>query len=130
MTTTSYRVRVWREPGGTWSAQARDVEGAFTAGDSLAAIRRNIRESIAVSLDLPRGAEDTMDVELSVEVDDLDEAIAETRAARAAAKRAPELTARTVLALRDRGMSVRDVAALLDITPGRVTQIEQQTAAA
>ena len=45
-------------------AVARDVDGAFTAGDSLAEVERNAKESIAVALDLPRGAEATVVVTL------------------------------------------------------------------
>lgn len=58
----TYRVRVWRESTVDRSAEA--VEGAFTAGRSLAESERNIRESVAVSLDVSRSAEDSMAVRL------------------------------------------------------------------
>lgn len=64
-----FRVVAWREPGCGWSAAASDVDGAFTAGDSLAELERNVRESIAVMLDLPRGAEDDMSIDLHASMD-------------------------------------------------------------
>lgn len=68
VTLTRYDVAVWREPGGDWSAQAIHVEGAFTAGRSLAEVERNIKESIALSLNLPRRAEETMEIRFDVSV--------------------------------------------------------------
>jgi predicted RNase H-like HicB family nuclease len=131
MATVIYSVSVWREPEGTWSASADDIDGAFTDGDSLSEIDRNIRESIAVTLDLPRGAEATMTVELHVRVsDDADELVSTAVRAREAAARSPELTAAAVRSLRDKGLSTRDIARLLGITHGRVGQLSAQKSAA
>jgi predicted RNase H-like HicB family nuclease len=69
MASVNYTATAWREPEGGWSASADDIDGAFTAGDSLAEIDRNIRESIAVALDLRRSAEDNMTMELNVRID-------------------------------------------------------------
>jgi len=119
------------EPDGTWSATADTVNGANTFGDSLAEVDRRIRESIAVTLDLPRGAEDAMDVALRIRVDDdVDPLVGDARTAREAAARAAELTAGAVRELRLRGLSIRDTARVLGITSGRVTQIEKERASA
>lgn len=127
----NYSATVWREPGGGWSARADDVDGAFTAGGSLSEIESNIRESIAVTLDLPRGAEDSMVVELRIRIDEAtDGLVTETVEARRAASRASALTADAVQLLRGKGLSVRDVARMLDVTPGRVAQIDKGRAAA
>lgn len=122
-----YTVTVWREPEGGWSASADGLDGAFTAGRSLAEVDRNIRESIAVTLDLPRGAEDGMDIDLRVRFGDdpIDDLVADTIKARQAAERAAVLTETAVEALRRRGVSVRDAAKVLGITSGRVTQLDK-----
>lgn len=127
----TYTVSVWREPEGGWSASAEGLDGAFTAGDSLAEVDRNIRESIAVTLDLPRGAEAAMDIDLRVRFDQtIDQLVADTLQARQAAARSVELTANAVHVLRRRGLSIRDVATVLGITPGRVGQLDSGRASA
>lgn len=126
---TTYRVTVWREPEGGWGASADEIDGAHTDGRSLAEIDRHIREAIALVLDLPRGAEDTMDVALHIRVgDDIDALVDDARRARQAAKRAQALTIDAVQALRKRGVSVRDAARVLGITSGRVSQLEKSQA--
>lgn len=132
MTYGPYVVQVWREDQGGWSAAAPEVNGAFTAGDSLAEIERNARESIAVALDLPRGAESDMTVTLEISVDHggpADELIASARATRAAAARAAHATEIAVYELRQRGISTRDVSRLVGITAGRVSQLDKNVAA-
>jgi len=119
-------VRVWREDEGGWSAAAVDVDGAFTAGDSLAEVERQIRESIAARLDLPRGAEADMTVTFEVSIDNggpVDQLVSTARAAREAATRAAAATEAAVTELRGRGVSVRDVSRLVGVTPGRVSQL-------
>lgn len=72
-----------------------------------------------------------MGIELHVRVDDaIDQLVSETVAARTAAKRAQVLTSDAVHRLRSRNVSVRDIAKILDITAGRVAQIDKGRAAA
>jgi predicted RNase H-like HicB family nuclease len=126
-----YLVRVWRESNGGWSAAASEVQGAFTAGDSLVEVERHARESIAAMLDLPRGAETDMALTLEVSVDDggpVDELVAAARAAREAAARAAQATEAAVAELRQRGISVRDVSRLVGVTAGRVSQLDKNAA--
>lgn len=126
---TTYQVDVWREPNGDWSAQAEGVDGAFTAGRSLTEVERNIRESIAVSLDLSRSAEAAMEIELKVSTTrpDLDELVQRARLAREEARQstatATELTAEAATELRAKGLSVRDIAKVLDISYQRAQQL-------
>ncbi|MBM7785518.1 hypothetical protein [Tenggerimyces flavus] len=126
---TTYQVDVWREPNGDWSAQAEGVDGAFTAGRSLTEVERNIRESIAVSLDLSRSAEAAMEIELNVSTTrpDLDELVQRARSAREEARQstatATELTAEAATELRAKGLSVRDIAKVLDISYQRAQQL-------
>lgn len=127
-----YIVTVWREDDGSWSAMARDVDGAFTAGASLAEVERNAKESIAAALDLPHSAEATMTVALDVSLDHggpVDDLITAARTARAAAAQAAQATETAVVELRHRGISTRDVGRLVGITSGRVSQIDKNTAA-
>lgn len=128
----TYIVTVQREPGDFgWFASADDVDGAHTGGKSLAEIDRGIRESIALVLDLPRGAEADLDIDLRIRVgDDVDPIVDDARAAREAAARAAAQTAVAVRQLRRRGLSVRDTARVLGITSGRVTQLEGADVAA
>ena len=128
----TYTVTVQREPGDYgWSASADDVDGAHTDGRSLAEVDRNIREAIAVILELPRGAEADMDIDLRIRVgDDVDPIVDDARAAREAAARAAAQTAIAVRQLRRRGLSVRDTARVLGITSGRVTQLDGADVAA
>lgn len=128
-TVTTYDVTVWREPTGDWSARADGADGALTAGSSLSEVERNIRESIAISLDLPRSAEASMEIRLTVSVDShIDALVGEARAARDVAARAPELSARAIRELRQRGLSVRDVAHVLGLSAQRVHQLSQRVA--
>lgn len=132
MNTEPYVVAVWREDDGSWSAAARDVDGAFTAGDSLAEIERNAKESIAAALDLPHSAEATMTITLDVSVDHggpIDDLVTTARTTRAAAAKAAQATETAVAELRNRGISTRDVGRLVGITPGRVSQIDKNAAA-
>jgi predicted RNase H-like HicB family nuclease len=126
-----YTVRVWRESDGGWSAAASEVDGAFTAGDSLVEVERHARESIAAMLDLPRSAEADMTVILEVSVDHggpADQMIAAAHAARQAAAHAAQATAAAVSELRQRGISVRDVSRLVGVTAGRVSQLDKNAA--
>lgn len=129
---TTFVVTAWHEPEGGWSARADIPEGAaFTSAESLAELDRNIRESIAGGLDLPRRAEAelTLDIQYRLGSPDLTEAVEAAAKARAAAAEAPRLTAIAVRALRHEGMSVRDTARIVGISPGRVAQIDTGSAA-
>jgi predicted RNase H-like HicB family nuclease len=129
--TMTYQVIVTRE-GDQWLADVPDVPGAHTFANSLDGLRRAVREVIVLMDDLPDDAQPdvtfTFDVEdetvqAAVEVarrrDELEAAEAELRKA----------TLDTIRALKSRGHSVRDVAALVGVTPGRVSQVAPERAA-
>jgi predicted RNase H-like HicB family nuclease len=126
---TGYDVTVTRE-GQSWLADAPDVPGTHTWSRTLRALDRSIREAIALAEDLPEGAEAVLEIQYTYRTGDpeLDEAAAQVRALRArlaAAER--ELVARTTeLAgqiVRQLGLSVRDAAALLDVSSQRISQV-------
>lgn len=125
----TYKVVVTRE-GGQWMADVPSVPGAHTFASSLGGLRRSVREVIVLMEDLPDYAEP--DVELRFEVDeDAVRAAVELAERREALARA-EAALRTqtfdaIRALKAAGHSVRDVAALVGVTPGRVSQIAPET---
>lgn len=122
-----YSITVTREAD-AWVAAADDIAAAHTWARSLPALDRNIREAIALALDLPEGAEGGLELDVRYEVDDEEvrqaAALGDMRRAleeqeRANAEAVPPLLARLFAA----GYSVRDAAVLLGMSPGRVSQV-------
>ncbi|TXJ05352.1 MAG: type II toxin-antitoxin system HicB family antitoxin [Aeromicrobium sp.] len=121
----SYTVLITRE-GDAWLADVPEVAGAHTHARSIDVLLKSIREVIVLMDDLPDDAR----IDFSLEFDLNDELV--ERAFRLGQARA-ELTAREALMaeqtsvivseLVGRGFTVRDAARLLDMTPGRVSQI-------
>jgi DNA-directed RNA polymerase specialized sigma subunit len=127
---TCYTVTASRD-GGWWSLIAADVDGREVASQSrrLDQADAAIRGAIALVLDVDR---DSFDVEVVPELDqtvvseetfellDLRRQLAEL------SERSRRLTPLAVAELRAAGLTVRDVAELLGVTPSRVSQIEHQ----
>ena len=63
MIKTTYRVVVTREDT-AWLASGPEVQGAHTWARSLPGLERYVREAIALALDLPAGAEKTIQLDL------------------------------------------------------------------
>lgn len=127
---TTYRV-VARRDGDWWSLVAADVGGREVASQSrrLEQAEPAIREAIALVLDVDS---DAFEVDVIPEFDaepvsrqtlELIELRRELAVLRQQAKLG---TPQAVTELRSAGLTVRDVAQLLQITPSRVSQIEQQ----
>lgn len=127
---TVYRVVVTRE-GGAWLANVPDVAGAHTYARSLAGLDAAVREAIAAVLDLPAGREVEAGLALRWEYRTgdarIDEVTARLRARRAeldaAEAELQALTAGCARQLVDANWSVRDAAALLGVSPGRISQV-------
>ncbi len=127
MAPVKYHAQVFYD-GNTWSASVTDADGAHTYSRTLRGLEHEIREAIAAAEDLDDGAE--AGIELEYEWQNTDE---EIRAVVALSEERHELDDRRrvllvegVLRARklvDRGMPVRDVAQLLGVSPGRVSQI-------
>lgn len=131
---TTYMVTATRD-GAWWSLVAENVDGREVASQSrrLDQAEAVIREAIALVLDVD---EDTIGVEV---VPVLDEAavsgetfeLLELRQALAdLSARSRRLTPKAVAELRAAGLTVRDVAELLGLTPSRVSQIEKESSLA
>ncbi len=127
--TRTYRVVVSHD-GDLWVADVPELEGAITQAGNLTRLDEAIREVIALAEDLPEGAESSLDLVYEYEdLDALGEAAATLGRLRAELDRVQaavaEQTSTLVHALALRQWSVRDIAPLLAMSPGRVSQIRQ-----
>lgn len=120
-----YSVTITRE-GDNWLADVEGVSGAHTFGRSLESLLRSVREVVILMDDLPDDAEVAFRCRYDVE-DGLVKAAAELgELRRQLAAQEAALVERTAGMARDlvaHHVSMRDTAALLDITPGRVSQL-------
>lgn len=111
-----------------WLADVPALVGASTFARNLRTLDRSVRETIAGAADLPYNAMPGLQLTYTFSTGDpaIDEAVA-IRELRAEAKRlTDEASARLGDAARQlvsRGLTVRDVAELLEISPQRVSQI-------
>jgi DNA-directed RNA polymerase specialized sigma subunit len=127
---TTYRVTATRD-GDWWSLVADDVGGREVASQSrrLDQAAPAIREAIALVLDVN---ENTVDVEVVPMLDQppmSDETLEVLELRRELAElteRSRRATPKAVAELRAAGLTVRDVAQLLGMTPSRVSQIEKE----
>jgi DNA-directed RNA polymerase specialized sigma subunit len=128
----TYRVTATRESD-WWSLVADDVQGREVASQArrLDQADAAIREAIALVLDVDG---DGFEVEISPDLAEVEVSAATLEALdlrRALAELSDEAHRRTpaaVAELRGAGLTVRDVAQLLGVTPSRVSQIEKQAA--
>jgi DNA-directed RNA polymerase specialized sigma24 family protein len=123
-----YRVVVTREDG-HWLADLPELEGAHTYARSLPALDQAVREVVVLATGLPDEAMPDLALEYDYHTGDpeLDTTALEVRRLRRQADElAAAATARTNQAatqLAARGLSIRDIAALLGISPQRVSQL-------
>lgn len=123
----SYTVTVSREDD-SWLASVEGVEGAHTFASTLAKLNANIREVIALAEDLPEGAESGLELEWMFDTDDPFTAKAweihvRRERVQRELKQVESDTAAMVSSLRGGGISQRDQAFLLGVSPGRVGQL-------
>jgi DNA-binding CsgD family transcriptional regulator len=129
-----YRVIVTRE-GDAWLADVPELEGAHTFARTLPALDRAVREVVVMAVDRPD--EDMPALQLAYDYrtgdPDIDVTATEIRTLREqAGQLSATAAARTGAAaalLVDRGLSVRDIAAILGISPQRVSQLTGTTRA-
>ena len=122
----NYHVVVTRDGDG-WMADVPALPGTHTWAKTLRALDRNVREVIGMVEDLPRSAEAALDLEMDYHTGDpvLDEQgrlrarrREQTRAAAEIASDTSELLRRFAAQL-----SVSDVAVLLGVSKGRISQL-------
>ncbi len=131
---TTYCVTATRD-GDWWSLVAHDVEGREVASQSRRLDRADvaIREAIALVLDVD---DDAVEVDISPDLSHVEvtaqtlEALELRRALAELSDRARRRTPAAIAELRQAGLTVRDVAQLLGVTPSRVSQIEKESSLA
>ncbi len=127
-----YDVEIERDTRGWWVASFPAVPGAHTQGRSITQALRRARE--ALSLWVPGADEAELHPVIHLPAD-VRAAVRRAAHARAVAARAQEEALRTLresirrLTL-DEGLSTRDVAALLELSPSRVDQLKQEASSA
>jgi len=128
MSEGAYRVMVTREDG-YWLADVPGLQGAHTYARGLPALDQAVREVVVLAADLPDEAMPGLALEYDYRTGDagMDITALEVRQLRRQADElAATAAARTSEAATElvaRGLSVRDVAALLGISPQRVSQL-------
>jgi hypothetical protein len=128
MNRRAFRVVVTREDG-QWLANVPELQGAHTYARSLPSLDQAVREVVVVAADLPDEAmpELVLDYDYHTGDPQLDATALEVRRLRRQADdlaaTAAARTGRAAAQLVARGLSVRDVAALLGISPQRVSQL-------
>jgi predicted RNase H-like HicB family nuclease len=128
MSDHAYQVVVTREDS-HWLADVPELQGAHTYARSLPTLDQAVREVIVLAADLPDEAmpELVLDYDYHTGDPELDITALEVRRLRQqAGELAATATARTGQAaakLVARGLSVRDAAALLGVSPQRVSQL-------
>lgn len=120
-----YTVSVTRE-GDAWLADVPALEGAHTFARSIDVLLKSIKEVIIVMGDLPDDSEPAFDLEYNFDNELVAKAFKIGRARAELAAREADLvsaTADVIQELNRNGFTVRDSARLLEMTPGRVSQI-------
>jgi DNA-binding NarL/FixJ family response regulator len=124
----TYQVVVTREDE-HWLADVPELQGAHTYARSLPALHQAVREAVVLAAGLPDEAMPGLSLDYDYRTGDPDldvTALEVRRLRREAGELAAAATARTAQAvarLAARGLSVRDIAALLGISPQRVSQL-------
>jgi predicted RNase H-like HicB family nuclease len=128
VTEQTYHVVVTREDD-AWLADVPDLPGTHTWAKNLPGLDRSVREAIALAENLPDGAEPDLSLIYSYDIGDpeLNAVTAHLRAERERIQREErqlaEQTAAVAAQLTERSMSVRDAAALLAVSPQRISQV-------
>ena len=121
----TYRVSAQRNERGWWIVRVLDMRHVVTQARRASDVEEAARDVIALLEEVPP---DAFDVEVTHHVaDELDAEIAEARRLREEAdglvRRSREATADTARKMRDAGLSVREIGALLGIAHQRAQQI-------
>lgn len=121
---STYTVEVTRE-GDAWLADVPAVAGAHTFARSLRGLAQSVREVIVLMDDLADDADVQLDFHFDVDDESVTEAERLRRTRAGLESQEAELVAATarLAATLSQQYSVRDTAAMLGITAGRVSQL-------
>ncbi len=126
----TYRV-VFTKEGKDWTVIAPDVHPAHSWGPNLGSATEHIKEAIALVLDLPEDAEETMVLDAEYQIEGLSRrepnvfrvARDARRGLRDAQEKADEALREAIEEGRKHNLSIRDIAAMTDVSYQRVAQI-------
>jgi predicted RNase H-like HicB family nuclease len=112
--------------GNWWSISVPEIKGLHSQARRLDQVEDMARDAIALMLDVPA---ESFAVEVRPELPPAAaRAVEARRAAKDAAKEAEEGTTQAVRELLDDGFTVRDIGAMLGLSPQRISQITHQAA--
>lgn len=112
---------VARRSGDWWAISVPALKGVHTQARRLEQVEAMAREAIALMLDT-----DPVDITVGVQAElpaAAEDALAARRRAREAEKLAEQTTTDAVAVMLSEGYTVRDVGAMLDLSPQRISQI-------
>jgi len=121
----TYRAVVTRE-GDDWLADVPDLQGASTFATTLRRLQENIREVIILADDLAEDAEVAIALKFDLDDPAVQQAVQVHERRDRLDQEAEDLRRDTAAAIRvllDEGYSVRDTAAIVGVTAGRVSQL-------
>lgn len=117
-----------RRSEGWWAVEIPEVDGAFTQAKRLDQVSAHAADAVAVleGISTDRVEVEAVDYDLDdpAMTRDISEAKKLSRDAQRAAENASTAMRAVVRKLRERGLSVRDVGTILQISPQRVSQLE------
>jgi len=112
---------VARRVGAWWAISVPELKGVHTQAKRLDRVEATARDAIALMLDVPA---DSVKVMVCPEIpSEVNEALAARDAASRAEEYAAAMLRNAVRVLLDWGMTVRDTATLLMLSPARISQI-------
>lgn len=122
---------VFTKEANSWTVIAPDVHPAHSWGPTLRTATKRIKEAIALVLDLPKGAEDSMELDASYRVagmsEDLDGVVRDARDTRRQLKEAQQRADQALNKAIEWGqihnLSMRDIATMTGVSHQRVAQI-------
>ncbi len=122
----TYIVQVCRE-GSAWTAKVEGVQGAQTWARGLRHLEDSVREAVILADDLDDDAQFGLDWVYLTGDSTVDREAQRIRDRRrdvsSAAEELADETGQLVHLLRERGFSIRDVAAIAGVSPARVGQL-------
>jgi predicted RNase H-like HicB family nuclease len=128
----TFRVVYERDDNRRWFVRCPDVQGAHSHGRTLPSSRENIREAIAIVLDLEDDTSFDLSEEIRLRDSDLQRAISEATTRRADTRRLKQLAAQATREAISESMgsedalSNRDLAELLGLSHQRVQQLASE----
>lgn len=129
MTERTYRVVVTRE-NGAWLADVPELDGTHTYARNLPGLDQSVREVIAMTEDLPDGAETTLKIAYEYHTGDpqVDAVTSWLRTNRERLRvEERHIAEKTVEVAKElvstHSMSVRDAATLIGVAPQRISQV-------